>query len=272
MEVTERIWGSVDRRRSGCSSVMSSADLFRVARAVLEAPSSTPPTRTAAVDALLFGLTEGVPLPEGTAWLIWRFWTAAPSNRSWRYAGKLGEVADVRVRADAIEILEREHAGAELRELAIDVLVGKAHARHVEDRLLLGLVERARSAREAEEAFRLLEAVHAARGVDAATLRDVRDRWARSPTAGIREAAISIAGQLVEENLSFVEKMLSDPDSDVRVAMAYRLDVDFPGHEATAHLIEARLNNEQHPRARCALLRALASVIEAAETKSRRPR
>jgi len=251
---------------------MSSTDLFRVARGVLEAPGSSLPSKAAAVDTLLLGITEGVLLTDGTAWLIWSFWTTAPSNRSWPYAAKLGEIADVRVHDDALRIVERGDAGSDLRELAIDVLVGKAHARHVADGLILGLVERARSGREAEEAVRLIEAVHAARGLDAGLLRGVRDRWARSPVAGIREASISVAGQLVEDNLTFVETMLSDPDSDVRVAMGYRLDVDFPGHENTAHLIEARLQIEAHPRARCALLRALASVIEAAETKPRRPR
>lgn len=251
---------------------MSSIDLFRVARHVLEAPGSSLPSKAAAVDTLLLGIAEGVPLPEGTAWLVWSFWTNAPSNRSWRYVAKLGEVADVRVRSDAIGIVEREDAGPELRELAIDVLAGKAHARHVEDGVILGLVERVRTGRDAEEAVRLIEAVHAARGIEPGLLRGVRDRWGRSPTTGIREAAISVAGQLVEVNLTFIETMLSDPDSDVRVAMAHHLDVDFPGRENVAHLIEVRLQVEAHPRARCALLRALASVVEAAEGKDRRRR
>lgn len=121
---------------------MRPIDLFAAACSVLESTSASPAVKKAAADALIVGLNEGIPLPKGAAFLIWSFWTGAPANRSWRNSQKLGEIADDGIRAEAIAILDGECAGDELRDLALDVLVGKAHAAHLPDALVLRHRER----------------------------------------------------------------------------------------------------------------------------------
>jgi hypothetical protein len=54
--------------------------------------------------------------------------------------------------------------------------------------------------------------------------------------------------------------MLGDPSADVRLTIAHRLGLDFPGRELAVTLIEARLLVKGHPDARAALLHAQGSL------------
>lgn len=250
---------------------MTARDLLRTARDLLTDTAASLPLRKAAVEALLSAASDGLALPSGAARLIWTFWTSVPESRSWRYAHKLGDIADERIRAEAMEILERHDCGDELRDLAAEVLVGKAHAIHVDDRLLLALVERVYDESEAHRLGRLIASVHEARGVDPSILRAIRDRWSASPLVALRETSVSIAREIVEPDVAFIERMLGDPDAEVRGAMADALSMAFPGAQIALGVVEARLRVEVHPHSRAALLRAQASLIEdAAPPRHRR--
>jgi hypothetical protein len=239
-----------------------SSDLLVVACRTLEDRSASPAMKAAATEALVAALSGGLALPSEAARLIWRFWLAGPSNRSWRHATGIGDTPDETIRAEAIAILEREDAGEDLRDLATDVLVRRGHAAHLEDRLILSLIERVRSGERAQEAVRLIEAVHASRGLAPELLRMVRDRWASSAVAAVRETAIAVAGQIAEPDVSFIERMLADPDVEVRSTMAHGLATDLPGRDLALGIVEARLRVEVHPQARAALLRAQAALVE----------
>lgn len=251
---------------------MPSIDLFSAACAVLETPDTSNTVKQCAAEALLAAVHLGLSPPARTARLVWSFWTTSPASRSWRYASKLGELPDAHVRAEAIAILAGEDAGDELRDLAVDVLAGGAHAAHVDDRAVLAFVERANTAEYVQGIARLIEAAHAVRGIELALLRAIRDRWARSAMPEMREASIMIANEIGEPDLAFIERMLSDPSVDVRAFLAHRLGMDFPGHEHALPLVEARLRVEVHPRARAALLHAQASLVEEGGTLQSRGR
>jgi len=251
---------------------MTSRDLLVVACDTIGDTSALLPLKKAAVEALLSAASDGLALPPGAARLLWSFWANAPGSRSWRYADKIGDVPDERVRAEATHILERHESGDDLRDLATDVLAGKGHAAHVEHRLLLALAERARDEREAHRLARLVGAVHEARGIELPILRMVRDRWAVSSVPGVRECSLLVAREIVEPDLPFVERMLADPDADVRGTTADELTMGLPGRELALGAVEARLRVEVHPHALAALLRAQASLVEDAAPPRRRRR
>ncbi|MBX3210753.1 MAG: hypothetical protein KF850_01835 [Labilithrix sp.] len=238
------------------------SDLLLVAVRTLEHSEVSVAMKTVATEALLSAAQNGLPLPPRAPWLIWTLWTTNTSACSWRHVSVLGDIPDARVRAGAMAILEAKEVGEELRDLAVRVLVGVGHAAQVEDRLIMTMVERGHSVERAQEAVRLIEAVHAARGIAVEILRMVRDRWAATPTAAVREAAIAVTGQVTEPDIGFIERMLADPDADVRAAMAFELERDLPGRELALGVVEARLRVEVHPRVRAALLRAQAALLD----------
>lgn len=195
---------------------MPSIDLLSTACAALEEPRTSNAIKQCAAEALLAAVHLGLSPPSRAAWLIWSFWTTSPASRSWRYASKLGELPDEHVRQEAIAILASEDAGDELRDLAVDVLVGGAYAAHIDDRFVLAFIERAYTSERVQGIARIIEAVHSARGIDLALLRSVRDRWATSAISEIREASITIANEIGEPDMVFVERMLADPSVEVR--------------------------------------------------------
>lgn len=237
-------------------------DLLTLACRTLEDPTSSPAMKSAASEALLTAAREGLTMPARGARAIWAWWTTAPGHRSCRNTSKLGDVPDEEIRAGALAVLDRADAGDELRSLAVDVLCGKGHARHLDDGVLLRAFENVRTGDAAQELLRLAQAVHAGRGITPCILRNIRDRWAGSAVPAIRETAIYVAVEIAEPDLGFIAKMLADPDVEVRVALAHQLDCDFPGRERALPLVENRLREEVHPQARVTLLRTQASLIE----------
>jgi hypothetical protein len=89
----------------------------------------------------------------------------------------------------------------------------------------------------------------------------IRDRWALSPVADVRENAVLLATEIAEPAMAFLEKMLADQSADVRVTLAHRLGRGMPGSEDALDLIEQRLRVETHPDARGALLHAQGSSV-----------
>jgi hypothetical protein len=235
-------------------------DLLSAATHVLESPTSPTALRTVATGALLTAIAEHIPVPRQTAWLVWTWARTAPAHRDWHLAERLGSLADETVRVDALDLLARDDGGEDLRDLAVEVLSGDAHAGHVGDDALMSLAERAHNGSSATAARHLISAVHRARGLQPTLLRMVRDHWAVSPVADVRENAVLLATEMAEPDMQFVERMIADPSADVRLTLAHRLGLDFPGRELAVGLIEARLRVESHPDARAALLHAEASL------------
>jgi len=248
-------------------------DLLHLASVVLGTSTNDPALRAVAAEALLVGLVEGLTLPVGAIRSIWGFWISHPSRRGWRHSTYVGAIDDPVVREQAIEILTREDSGDDLRDLATDILTGEGHRQHLTDPFLLRLFERANSANRAREVQRLIEGAHDGRVVSTEILRGVRDRFASSSTAGIRDASISIGGLISEPDIEFVTHMLADPDAEVRCSMAQALDVGHPGHELCLPTVEARIRVETHYRVRLSLLRCQASLLEAIqEVEDHHPR
>ena len=193
-------------------------------------------------------------------------------HRDWHLGERLGSLPDEAVRQDALALLARDDGGEDLRELAVEVLSGDAHAGHVSDEAILSLAERVHDGSSATAARHLIAAVHRARGLQPSMLRMIRDRWAASVVSDARENAVLLATEIAEPDMAFVERMLADPSADVRLTLAHRLGLDFPGGELAVGLIEARLRVESHPDARAALLHAEGTLIGEGRPGSKRRR
>lgn len=120
--------------------------LLAVAHRTLEEASASPPMRAAAAEAMLVFLREGIVLRREATRSLWRWLVTMPSTIPWNAADVIGRVDDEEVRASALAAFQDEESGHELRRLAGDVLGGEGHVQHLQDDVLLDLVERARSA------------------------------------------------------------------------------------------------------------------------------
>ena len=250
-------------RRAACCYYMPNT-LLGVAVRVLEDAGSTPALKTAAAETLFVSLEQGVPIPTKAPKLLWAWLKISPASRSWRSMEKLvfRGIDQEEVRADALRLLDLDDAGDDLRDLAVDVLRGHDHAVHLNDTVLMGLLERASSDARVQQLGRLLHAVHTARCLPRGLLEAVRDRWAGSQSPAIREVAIELTAELPEADIEFIARMLEDPNADVRTSMSNHIDVHASDSGLTLGLVEARLRVEGHPHVRAGLLRAQASLLE----------
>jgi HEAT repeat protein len=176
------------------------------------------------------------------------------------------------MRADALAVMAQDDAGEDVRDPAMAVLSGDAHARHVSDSAILGVVERVRDGFYAASIVGLIDAVHRARGLSPELLRSVRDRWASSSCSDVREKAILVAALIADPELPFIARMLEDPNAEVRLAVAHKLGRGMPGSDDAVDLIEQRLEIESHPDARAALLHAQAALTGESRPGARRRR
>jgi hypothetical protein len=249
---------------------MKTHPLVSSAIEALENTDTSPAIQKIAVDAVIAAVQEGiVPSASTAVGLVWAWMKRNPECRVW--AMGVGDIPNDAVRADAIEALRRTDGGTDFVDVALDVLSGRGHAAHIDDALLLELVERYPRDEHVRNVCGLVSAVHRARGLTRPLLLAIRDRWAASESHVAREQAVSLMSELPEVDLAFVEKMLADPSADVRVAMAQQLDASLEGVRLTLPPVEARLRVETHPSARAALLRAQAEIEDETPRRRRRP-
>jgi hypothetical protein len=244
--------------------------LLRRCREVLEDRSSTAAMRNAAGAALMTAMDDDIPLPAEYVRAAWRWLrtTSTCSSAYWNTDG-MAEVPDEVVRVEALGIMRDPHTGTEERHLALRVLGGRGHAQHLDDHTVLDLVERARTGRQAQDLEGLLANVNTARGIPQEVLRCIRDRWTAFPSVGVREAAIKVGTELLAPDLSWVERVLCDPDADVRASMANAFCEPVEGLLA---LLQERLQVETAPDVRAALHRGIADQEQVESDRQRRRR
>lgn len=155
--------------------------------AVSTAPASL---RRIAGRAVIAAVAADCELASETVLASWH-WLLNESDTS-EAAEVFALLDDADVRASALQGLARP--GIDLHALAVveRVLSGSAHARHLDDTIVLQLIEQSATGRRARAVAAILAAIHEARGLPAPLLRALRDRWA-SGNACARQAALTIA-------------------------------------------------------------------------------
>lgn len=226
--------------------------------------------RNAAGGALMTAMDDDIPLPAEYVRAAWRWLrtTSTYSGAYWNTDG-LAEVPDEIVRDEALSIVKDPNTGNEERYLALRVLGGKGHAQYVDDRTVLDLVERTKTSRQAQDLAGLLAKVNTARGVPHEVLRSIRDRWTSSTCFGVREAGVKVGVELMAPELGWIERVLHDPDADVRASVAMSLTEHVEG---LLELLQERLRVEMAPDVRAALHRAIADQEQVEGDRARRRR
>ena len=226
--------------------------------------------RNAAGAALTTAMDDDIPLPAEYVRAVWRWLrTTSPCSSTYWNTDGLAEVPDEIVRVEALGIVRDPYTGTEERHLALRVLGGRGHAQHLDDQTVLDLVERARTGRQAQDLEGLLANVNTARGIPQEVLRSIRDRWTSSPSVGVREAAIKVGTELLAPDLSWVERVLCDPDADVRASVANAFCEPVEGLLA---LLQERLQVETAPDVRAPLHRGIADLEQVESDRQRRRR
>ena len=225
--------------------------------------------KTIAGTALLAALDEGIAVPSDVVYGVWSWLRGAPSV--YFNAEKLAEVADEKVRAEAVEILRELDSGTTQRQLALQVLSNNVQGRHVTDEGLLDLVERVRVGSHAIDLADLIVTIDKARGVPLELLIAIRNRWSCG-SISVKEAAIKLAGALPELDLTWTRQLLEDPEPDVRACLVYQLERDARSGEGLITLLEKRLGVEPSPDVRAAIHHALASMQDVEDGRERRKR
>lgn len=170
-----------------------------------------------------------------------------------------------------MDIMKDANTGTDERWLAAQVLAGNGHARFIDDRTLLSFVEGARTGEQCGHVYTVLAAVHRARGVERSMLVAIRDRWEVGPIE-MKEAGINIGIELLDLDLAWVARVLADPEPDIRVCIAIKLEVEVDPNPAVLELLHHRRNVETSPDVRAAVHRAIAAHEEVENERARRRR
>lgn len=242
--------------------------LLRLCRDVLADPSSTAAVKTVAGTALLAAYDEDIPVPTDYARAVWSW---LRTTTTYHGTERIGAVPDEAVRAEAVNILMNPNSGNDERWLAARVLAGSGHARHIDDNVVMALVEGAVTGEQCGHVYNVLSAVHRARGVPNEILVSIRDRWGVGPIE-MKEAAVRVGIELLDLDLGWIARVVMDPEPDVRVFIASQLEVEVDPNPAVLELLHQRRGVETAPDARAAIHRAVAAHEEIENERARRRR
>lgn len=236
---------------------------------VLEDPAAAPAIKSIAGSAMLSALDENLFVPSEFMRATWRWLRSAPETY-WSVEG-FGSVNDPAIRSDSLSLLMNPASGAKEWRLGVHLLSGSGHAQYVTDPDLMALVEAATTGGRALDLAGLVVAVHKARGVADAMIAAIRDKWTQG-TTGMREAAVMIAGALPEPDMAWMNRVLTDPEPDVRACIASHLEREGRWHDGVSELLVERLRLEGSPDVRAAFHRALAALEQVENDRDRRRR
>lgn len=237
--------------------------LLDLCASLLAVPSTPAPLRRVAGRALLTAIEEDCVLPVEALRVTWDWLLHEPGF--FHGAELFALLDDEHVRATAVASLEGSAVDRHRLALVEMVLAGAGHAHHLDDATVWRLAEQAVAGWRADAVAGVVAGVHAARGLPAPLLREVRDRWAMG-NAAVREAALSIA--LLEDEIdpAFVEQLLGDPSAQVRLAVAdtLRRNPLFDRRGELAYEHATRLLASLRERVRLEPAREVQSALETA--------
>lgn len=232
--------------------------LYLRAIALLDDNHQDPCLRDACAALLATALEGGLELPIEAAPALWRWLVGPGSGRSWLLPSSLGNTKDERITREAIDVLVTGSSSQEVRVVAVDVLCGPMHARHVGDDVLLALAERHPD--DADRTARLVRARHESLAVPRPVLLAIRERWSKSDWPSTRTASVDVARLVDGFDEPWWRRMVHDPAADVRVDAATALaKLDPP--DRVLLLVRERLLVETHVEAKAEQLLALGKLV-----------
>lgn len=232
--------------------------LIRLALEVLEDPAVPLGLRTVACTTLLHAFEGGIDAPTGAQVAVWRFLLGSDASAVLlhRHALQHPDVAK-----DAVRVLLDRETGEGERDLALAVL-RNSNVDAVTEEHIASIIDRVLDEGRARQVGFLIERIHEQRGLSAPFLEVLRDRFAASEAASVRNVAVEVAGLLPSLDEQFVARMFEDPSPVVRSATAQLLErTEPPDRSRALALIRERLVVEQHRSVISACLYALGSLV-----------
>jgi hypothetical protein len=205
-------------------------------------------------------------------------WNYIVTNRSGSYTNRaacaLSESLpmDSAVLSGAVTAVSSRETNQDLFEAALTVVMGRPYAAHVTPEVLVAISECSvmKGRRVAMFVPQLIEIVHdVSGGLPSEVLGALRDVWSRSRDEEQRSEAADIARLIPEMDLIWLDTMLRDPSSVVRVSTAQGIR-RMPECEKTIPLIEERIGTERHGEVLASLHEARVDIMKGIERKARR--
>ncbi|MFO7181512.1 MAG: hypothetical protein DIU78_022610 [Pseudomonadota bacterium] len=212
--------------------------------------------------ALLGAMENELEVPSGAPLAVWE-WLCGAGRDTIRLA-VIGRIPGEEVLRRALDVLRDPQAGDDLQELAETVVAHATDLSIVTDDTIRALLDGEPGPARAGRLTSILESLHTNRGIPSALLRELRDRWARSPHVHLRVEAVTVAGLLPGLDIAFATKMLDDPSPKVRSAAIDLLEqADSVGRAEALRLLRDRLQLEEHTRVRSDIYFAVGSLTRA---------
>ncbi len=234
--------------------------IFEEALALLHDEQQDPVVRDACASLLSVALEGGLEarLPNQAPLALFRWMIRSGAGRSWLLAASLGRIQSKIITDEAVTTLLAGAASKEVRDTCAEILCGVAHTFRVDDRTIHDLMTRCPE--EADRLVRVVEAVHAGRGIDQDTLAEIVRLLQRSDHVDARVASVSVA-MLREFDSDFFKLVLDDPHELVRAEAVKVLGRRGPPG-SSIRLISARVVAEPVVWVKGEMLVALGKLVQ----------
>jgi hypothetical protein len=233
--------------------------LLRAALDVVRDPDAPHGLRAVAAKTLLAAFEHVVETPPGASLAVW-CWLSTVGVDCVRFSQVNLPGPDVVL--EAVAVLKRLDAGEDLTNLAATVIEKSKDLAVVTDEDVLAVVDGEPGPERVRRLVWVVDAIHQGRGLPNTLLQALRDRWACSARAHLRQAAIQIGRLLLGLDERFVVQMLDDTAPGVRSEAVDLLEqADGEERDRALGLLQKRLATEEHVRVRSDLHSAIGSLL-----------
>lgn len=235
------------------------AQLLRAALDVVRDDNAPHGLRAVAAKTLLAAFEHEVETPAGAPLAVWR-WLATVGGDCVRFSQVSLPGPDVVV--EALAVLKKPDAGEDLFALAATVVEKSTDLAAITDDDVLAIVDGEPGRERVRRLIWIVQAIHQDRGIPKPVLDALRDRWARSARAHLRQAAVQVAGLLPGLDDDFITRMLDDTAPGVRSEAVELLEqAEGDDRDRALVLLHSRLAAEENLRVRSDLHSAIGTLL-----------
>jgi hypothetical protein len=235
------------------------AVLLRAALDVVRDADAPHGLRAVAAKTLLAAFEHEVETPPGASLAVW-CWLSTVGGDCVRFSQV--SLPGPEVVLEAVAALKNPGVGEDLMSLAATAIEKSKDLGAITDEDVLAIVDGEPGIERVRRLVWILQAIHEVRGLPNVMLQALRDRWARSARAHLRQAAVQVAGLLPGLDKNFAVRMLDDTAPGVRSEIVDLLEqAEGEDRDRALGLLRQRLAVEEHVRVRSDLHSAIGTLL-----------